>query len=81
MLFTDEGSSLTANSVHALADPLSEPREVLYLEPELAVVPEALWAPHKGMAVLGSSNSDMGVGALVSKGAHASLAAIAVWQG
>ena len=49
---------------------------VMYLEPEPAEVPEALGALHKGMAVLGSSNSDMRVGALVGEGAHAPLAAI-----
>ena len=49
---------------------------VMYLEPEPAEVPEALGAIHKGMAVLGSSNSDMRVGALVGEGAHAPLAAI-----
>ena len=53
----------------------------LYLEPELAVIPEALRALHEGVAVLRSSYGDVRVGALISEGAHAPLAAIADSEG
>ena len=51
------------------------------LEPELAVVPEALRAIHKGVAALWRSNNDVRVGALVCKGADGALATLVEWQG
>ena len=83
MAVADGSEQLIMKSDHcwSLAQAFPQATEVLYLEPEFALVPEALRALQKGMVLLGGSNGDVGVGALVGKGAHTPLAAIAVCQG